>query len=197
MSILKKKPLSTVHRGAFNLTEAAIVAVLVLLAIIYYISNGNSLFSRSDYTEEITNASDIMTNTRGMLKTAGSYQFSSSSDMTGALIKFGGVPGTIAVNGTASSGSATLTNRWNGIITVAPVSTGSGSKTSFSLTYTAVPMEACAQMSQKLSGANNVGSTSINGSTTSGIVSASVAVSQCVADSGSTGANTLVFTSNT
>ncbi|MBY4841133.1 type 4 pilus major pilin [Pantoea sp. DY-5] len=197
MSILKKKTISAVHRGAFNLTEAAIVGVLVLLAIIYYISSGNSQFSRADYTEEITNASDIMTNTRGQMKTAGSYQFSSSSDMTGALIKFGGVPGTIAVNGTKSSGSATLTNRWNGSITVEPVSTGGGSNTSFALTYTQVPMEACTQMSQKLSGANNVASTSINGSTTSGPVSAAVAASQCTADSGSTGTNTLVFTSNT
>ncbi|MFV9671388.1 type 4 pilus major pilin [Pantoea sp. KXB25] len=197
MSTLKKKTISAVHRGAFNLTEAAIVGVLVLLAIIYYISSGNSLFGRSDYTEEITNASDMMTNTRGLLKTAGSYQFSSSSDMTGALIKFGGVPSTIAITGDKSAGSATMTNRWNGTITVAPVSTGGGSKTAFSLTYTKVPMEACTQMSQKLSGANNVASTSINGSTTSGTVSASVASSQCAADSGSTGTNTLVFTSNT
>lgn len=197
MSSLKKKTFSAVHRGAFNLTEAAIVGVLVLLAIIYYISNGNSLFTRTDYTEEITNASDIMTNTRGLLKTAGSYQFSSASDMTGTLVKFDGVPSTVAINGTKSSGTATLTNRWKGSITVEPVSSGGGSNTAFALTYTQVPLEACAQMAQKISGANNVASTSINGSTTSGLVSASVASTQCTADSGSTGTNTLVFTSKT
>lgn len=78
-----------------------------------------------------------------------------------------------------------------------PVNSGGGQKTAFSLTYTQVPQEACAQMSQKLSGANNVASTSINGSTTNGAVDSSVASAQCTADSGSTGTNTLVFTSNT
>jgi hypothetical protein len=80
---------------------------------------------------------------------------------------------------------------------VQPVSTGGGQNTAFSLTYTQVPQEACAQLAQKMSGANNVASTSINGTATSGAVSASVVASQCTADSGSTGTNTLIFTSNT
>ncbi|MGP2416730.1 type 4 pilus major pilin [Pantoea ananatis] len=197
MSILNKRTATAVHRGSWNLVEAGIVAVLVLGSIVYYISNGNSLFTRSDFTEEITNGSDMLTNARGLLKTAGVYQFSGASDMTGALIKNGGIPDTIAVNGDRSSGSATLTNRWKGSISFAPVSTGGGTNTAFSMTYTQVPVEACTQMAQKLSGANNVASTGINGSTTNGVVSASVASSQCTGNNGSTGTNTLVFTSAT
>lgn len=186
-----------VHRGALNLQEAVIVGIAALIVLVYVLASGNGLFSRSDYTEEMSNAGEIMTNTRGMLKTSGTYQFSSAEDMTGALVQFGGAPGSMAIIGTKSSGSASLINRWGGRVTVQPVSTSSGQNTAFSLTYLLVPQEACAQMAQKMSSANNVAATSINGSSTSGAVSASVVASQCTADNGSTGTNTLVFTSNT
>lgn len=188
---------SGVHRGALTLPEAIIVSVLALMVLVYVFSTGNSLFGRSDYTEEMSNVNEIMTNTRGMLKTGGTYQFSSGTAMTGALVQFGGAPGSMAVIGTKSSGSASLNNRWGGSVTIAPVSTNGGQNTAFSLTYAQVPQEACAQLAQKLSGSNNVASTGINGSTTSGIVSGSVAAAQCKADSGSTGTNTLIFTSST
>lgn len=188
---------TAVHRGALNLQEAVIVGIAALLVLVWVLASGNGLFSRSDYTEEMSNAGELMTNTRGMLKTSGTYQFSSAATMTGALIQFGGAPGSMAVIGTKSSGSASLNNRWGGSVTVQPVSTSGGQNTAFSLTYTKVPQEACAQLAQKMSGANNVASTGINGSATSGAVSASVAASQCTADSGSAGTNTLVFTSNT
>lgn len=188
---------SAVHRGALNLQEAVIVGIVSLLVLVWVLASGNGLFSRSDITEEMSNAGELMSNTRGMLKTSGTYQFSSAATMTGALIQFGGVPGSMAIIGTKSSGSASLNNRWGGSVTVQPVSTSGGQNTAFSLTYTKVPQEACAQLAQKMSGANNVASTGINGSATSGAVSASVAASQCTADSGSAGTNTLVFTSNT
>ncbi|WP_099319802.1 type 4 pilus major pilin [Erwinia amylovora] len=195
MSLLSKR--SGVHRGALTLPEAIIVSAVAMLIIVTVYASGGGLFRSADYNEEMSNVSDIMTNTRSMLKTGGVYDFSSAATMTGALVQFGGSPGSMAIIGTKSSGSATLNNRWGGTVTVTPVSTNGGQNTAFSLTYTQVPQEACAQMTQKLSGANNVASTSINGSTTSGVVSSSVAGSQCTADSGSTGTNTLVFTSNT
>ena len=188
---------SAVHRGALTLPEAIIVSAVSLIVIVAVYAGGGGLFRSADYNEEMSNVSEIMTNTRSMLKTGGIYDFSSAATMTGALVQFGGSPGSMAVIGTKSSGSATLNNRWGGTVTVTPVSTNGGQNTAFSLTYTQVPQEACAQMTQKLSGANNVASTSINGSSTSGVVSSSVAGSQCTADSGSTGTNTLVFTSNT
>lgn len=195
MSFLSRK--TAVHRGALTLPEAIIVSTVAMIIIIAVYASGGGLFNSADYSEEMSNSSEILTKTRGMLKTGGAYNFSSAAAMTGALVQFGGSPGGMPVNGTKSSGSASLTNRWGGSVTVQPVDTGGGQKTAFSLTYTQVPQEACAMMSQKLSGANNVASTSINGSTTTGLVSSSVASSQCKADSGSTGTNTLVFTSNT
>lgn len=188
---------SAVHRGALTLPEAIIVSAVAMIVIVAVYASGGGLFKSADYNEEMSNVNDIMTNTRSMLKTGGVYDFSSAATMTGALVQFGGAPGSMAVIGTKSSGSATLNNRWGGTVTVTPVSTSGGQKTAFSLTYTQVPQEACAQMTQKLSSANNVASTGINGSTTSGVVSSSVAGTQCTADSGSTGTNTLVFTSNT
>jgi len=198
MSLLSKRSgRSGVHRGALTLPEAIIVSAVAMIIIVTVYASGGGLFKSTDYNEEMSNVSDIMTNTRSMLKTGGVYDFSSAATMTGALVQFGGSPGSMAIIGTKSSGSATLNNRWGGTVTVTPVSTNSGQNTAFSLTYTQVPQEACAQMTQKLSGANNVASTSINGSITSGVVSSSVAGSQCTADSGSTGTNTLVFTSST
>ncbi|MEN4664574.1 type 4 pilus major pilin [Pantoea agglomerans] len=195
MSNLLKR--STVHRGALTLPEAIIVSAVAMVIVVAVYASGTGLFKSADYSEEMNNVSEIMTNTRGMLKTGGIYDFSSAADMTGKLVQFGGAPGSMAVIGTKSSGTATLNNRWGGNVTVGPVSTNGGQKTAFSVTYTQVPQEACAQMTQKLSGANNVASTGINGSTTSGAVSSSVAGTQCTADSGSTGTNTLVFTSST
>ncbi len=186
-----------IHRGALTLPEAIIVSAVAMVIVVTIYASGGNLFKTADYSEEMSNVSEIMTNSRGMLKTGGIYDFSSAADMTGKLVQFGGAPGSMAIIGTKSSGTATLNNRWGGSVQVAPVSTNGGQKTAFSVTYTQVPQEACAQMSQKLSGANNVASTSINGSTTSGVVSSSVAGTQCTADSGSTGTNTLVFTSNT
>lgn len=120
---------SAVHRGALNLQEAVIVGIAVLIVLVYVLASGNGLFSRSDYTEEMSNAGEIMTNTRGMLKTSGTYQFSSAATMTGALVQFGGAPGSMAVIGTKSSGSASLNNRWGGSVTVQPVATAGGQNT--------------------------------------------------------------------
>jgi len=65
---------SAVHRGALNLQEAVIVGIGSLLVLVWVLASGNGLFSRSDYTEEMSNAGEIMTNTCGMLKNSGTYQ---------------------------------------------------------------------------------------------------------------------------
>lgn len=83
---------------------------MVIIVAVY--ASGGGLFKSADYSEEMSNSSEIMTNTRGMLKTGGVYNFSSAATMTGALVQFGGAPGSMAVIGTKSSGSASLNNRW-------------------------------------------------------------------------------------
>lgn len=59
-----------VHRGALNLQEAVIVGIAVLLVLVGVLASGSGLFSRSDSTEEMSNAGEIMANTRGLLKTS-------------------------------------------------------------------------------------------------------------------------------
>ena len=70
--------------------------------------------------------------------------------MTGALIQMGGVPKTMTVRGTPSSGTATLYNSWGGAVTVAPAST-SGFNNGFTVTYEKVPQDACIQIATQIS----------------------------------------------
>nr|WP_320204185.1 type 4 pilus major pilin [Serratia marcescens] len=84
-----------------------------------------------------------------------------------------------------------------GAVTVQPVATAGGQKSSFSLTYAAVPQEACITLATKLSAAPSVVTTMVNGTSTNGAIAASAVGAQCTADKGSVGQNTLTFTSNT
>lgn len=186
-----------VNRGAITLIEAGVYFILAILVIAVAFTQGGSLFNRNDATTEYTNAGEILSNTRSMLKTNGIYNFSSAANMTGALIEFGGAPGGMTIVGTKSSGTATLANLWGGAVTVQPVATAGGQKSSFSLTYNAVPQEACITLATKLSADSNVVATKVNGTTTNGVVETSAVGTQCTADSGSAGTNVLTFTSAT
>ncbi|EKS6646041.1 prepilin [Enterobacter hormaechei] len=186
-----------VNRGAITLIEAGVYFILAILVIAFAFTQGGSLFNRNDATTEYTNAGDILANARSMLKTNGIYNFSSAAKMTGALIEFGGAPGGMTIVGTRSSGNATLVNLWGGAVTVQPVATGRGQKSSFSLTYNAVPQEACVTLATRLSGSPNIVATKVNGTTTNGVVETSAVGTQCTADSGSAGTNVLTFTSAT
>ncbi|MBU9819678.1 prepilin [Rahnella sp. BCC 1045] len=188
---------SRIHLGALTLQEAAIWFALALIVTVAGFAIGGGLFNRADYSQEFTNAAEMMTNARSMLKTAGAYDFSSAEAMTGALIQRGGAPSGMKVVGTPSSGTATLQNVWGGATTVGPVSNSGGQNTSFGLTFNLVPQEACIQMVQKMSSASNVASTSVNGTTTTGAVSSDDVGVECQADNGSIGVNVLVFNSNT
>ncbi|KKZ15841.1 prepilin [Serratia marcescens] len=190
-------PAPSVNRGAITLIEAGVYFILAILVIAFAFTQGGSLFNRNDATTEYTNAGEILSNARSMLKTNGIYNFSSATNMTGALIEFGGAPGGMTIVGTKSSGTATLANLWGGAVTVQPVATAGGQKSSFSLTYNAVPQEACITLATKLSADANVVATKVNGTTTNGVVDTSAVGTQCTADSGSAGTNVLTFTSNT
>lgn len=182
-----------IHRGVLSIEMLVILAVIAIMVITIFL-NAGSLFGKNETSNELANVQDIMTNTRTLLKTQGVYDFSDSSAMMGALIEFGGVPKSMTVVGESTSGSATLINTWGGSVTLAPAAS-SGGKTGFTLTYEKVPQQACATLATKVSQA--VAETAINGSSTVGTVSATTAGSQCTKDSGSTGTNTLKFTSLT
>ena len=156
----------TVHRGVLSIEMLVILAVIAIMAITIFL-NAGKLFSKNETSNELANVQEIMTNTRTLLKTQGVYDFSDTATMTGALIQFGGVPGSMSVVGEATSGSATLINTWGGSVTVEPTSSDGG-KTGFTLTYEKVPMEACTTLATKVSQA--VSETSVNGTTTTGTV---------------------------
>ncbi|WP_337263670.1 MULTISPECIES: type 4 pilus major pilin [unclassified Serratia (in: enterobacteria)] len=188
---------SAIHRGAITLLEAAIYIVIALVILTVAITQGGGLFNRNDASTEYNNAAELLTNTRTLMKTAGIYDFASAEAMTGAMIQFGGAPANMTVVGTKSSGSATLQNLWGGAVTVQPVATAGGQTSSFSLTYEAVPLEACITLATKLSAAPSIVTTQVNGTTTHGPVAASAIGAQCTADNGAVGQNSLTFTSNT
>ncbi|MBC3252396.1 prepilin [Serratia fonticola] len=194
---LTHTPHSAVNRGAITLFEAVIYFVLAIAVLTIAITQGGSLFNRNDANTEYSNAAELMTNTRTMLKTSGVYNFAAADAMTGALIQFGGAPANMTVVGTKSNGSAKLQNLWGGAVTVQPVATAGGQKSTFSLTYAAVPQEACITLAVKLSAAPSVVTTLVNGTSTNGAIAASAIGAQCTADKGSVGQNTLTFTSNT
>lgn len=185
-----------VHRGVLSIEMAVILAVIVVMVVVIF-ANSGSLFRKNDTTMELGNMQEIMTQTRTLLKTQGGYEFSDAARMTGSLIQFGGVPASMTTVGDRSSGSATVINTWGGSVTVQAEASGGGSKTGFSLTYDAVPQEACVTMATKMSQTSVVSETTLNGTMTAGPVTASDAGSQCQADTGSTGNNTLKFKSNT
>lgn len=182
-----------IHRGILSIEMVIILAVLAIAAITIFL-NAGSLFGKNDTSTEMANSQEIAINTRSLLKNGGIYDFNSAADMTGVLIKFGGVPKSMTIVGDASSGTATVINTWGGAVTVEPTAS-TGGKTGFSVTYEKVPMTACTAMSSKLS--QSFGETSINATKTVGLVNASSASTQCTKDNGSTGTNTLKFTSLT
>jgi hypothetical protein len=186
----------TIHRGVLSIEMVIILAVIVIL-VIYIFTNGGSLFRKNDITMELSNAQEIMTQTRTLLKTQGGYEFSDAARMTGTLVQFGGVPKSMTLTGDETSGSAGVINTWGGNVTVQAEASSGGSKTGFSLTYTSVPLDACVVMASKMSQTRVVSETTINGITTVGSITASDAGSQCQVDTGSNGNNTLKFKSNT
>ncbi|EDW9102929.1 prepilin [Salmonella enterica] len=194
-TMLSRCPTS-VHRGEANLLALVISIAVVAIMVIGVIKFGSNISDSNNVQAEYANATSLITNARARLKTDGVYDFSSAADMTGTLIRFGGVPGGMKIDGNKTSGTATLRSQWGGQITLAPSTSNGSAKSAFTLTYTSIPYEACTQLATQLSGAPSVVTTAINGTSNSGTVSAVNAGKQCVANSGSTGQNTLAFTTN-
>lgn len=198
-----------VNRGVLSIELVIILAVIAII-VIFIFANSGSLFRKNDVTMELSNAQEIMTNTRTLLKTQGGYEFTDNKQMTGLLIKVGGVPNSMTINGKKEDGTATVTNVWGGSVTVTPEKIdGSATNTGFSLTYEKVPLEACITMATKLSQTSAVSKTMINkkggnaaskegtGGEYTEAVKISEASKDCQADKGNTGTNVLIFTSNT
>jgi type II secretory pathway pseudopilin PulG len=176
------------------------IEILGVLAVIIIASAGAitlvyNMFSSNSTTTELSNVQHLATQTRGLMKSKGGYEFTSASTMTGTLIRAGGTSN-MTINGDASSGSATLSNDWGGDVLITPEKVGGSiNNKGFSVTYKNVPQEACTTLVTKLS-ESGVSETSISGTNNIGSVSPEQAGSQCQNDTGSTGNNTIIWKFN-
>lgn len=154
-----------------------------------------SLWSKKSVAVETSNIQTIVANAQ-MLKSNNGYNFTSASTMTGTLIQIGGAPKGMTIQGTASSGSATLWNGYGGQVVLAPVASN-GFNNGFSVTAQKVPQADCIAITTQFGSAGAFSAITINSTSFSdGVVSAESAGKACSSDSGMTGNNTLVFNHN-
>ncbi|EIX5869858.1 pilus assembly protein PilX [Salmonella enterica] len=184
------------HAKGWGIMEQGAIALVVIVVIALVLGGLYMLRSRTSVANESANIQTIITSTQGLLKGSDGYTFTSAAKMTGALIQMGGVPKSMTVRGTPSSGTATLYNSWGGDVTVAPAST-SGFNNGFSVTYEKVPQDACIQIATQISRSGLANGITLNSTALNdGKVTTEQASAQCTADNGSTGTNKLIFTIN-
>ncbi|MCV9879280.1 type 4 pilus major pilin [Brenneria izbisi] len=182
------------HRG-WAIMENAAVALAVIGVIVVILGSIYMLWARKNVASEVTSYQNLITSAQGLLKGSGGYNFSSGTKMTGSLIQVGGAKG-VTIQGTASSGTATLWNTWGGQIILTPVA-ANGFNNGFTLTSEKIPQDACITIATRMSAGGVVSGITINSSShADGQVSLETAGTECLADSGRTGQNKLTFTVN-
>lgn len=184
-----------VNRGWLSL-ETGGVLLLIMVGTVLALIAVSSMFNKNDTNTELANVQNLMNQTRGLLKSQGTYTYTSAAKMTGVLIQAEGAKG-MKINGTASSGTATMENIWGGAVLVSPEKVnGSTNFKGFSVTYNNVPQSACVILATKMSETNLASEISISGTNNVGGVTSENAGTQCKADNGSVGQNILIFKSN-
>ncbi|GKW03163.1 type 4 pilus major pilin [Pectobacterium carotovorum] len=182
------------HRG-WAIMENGAVALIVIVVIALVLGGISMLLGRKDVGVEVSNYQNLITSAQGLLKDSSGYNFSSGTKMTGTLIQVGGVKG-ITIQGSRSSGTATLWNSWGGQIVLAPVASN-GFNNGFTLTSEKIPQEACIAIVTRMSASGTASGITINSAShEDGLVSLESAGSECLADTGRTGQNKLTFTIN-
>lgn len=176
--------------------EQGAIGLLYAIVITVVLGGVWKLFSAKDSTTEVSSLQTMMSNGTA-LKGPNGYDFSSGASMTGFLIQKGGAPSGFTVHGTASSGTATLTNSYGGQVVMAPVANSNGYNNGFSVTTQSVTQAGCIDIATRMASAGSSSSMAINSTDfSSGQVSSEAIGQACTADSGRTGNNTLVFTHN-
>ncbi|WP_248767861.1 type 4 pilus major pilin [Pseudomonas sp. MWU12-2345] len=162
------------QRGYIDLSMM-FVLIVIAIGIGYAIYNGGSLLASSDVSNEQSNISQLIANTRKLKGSAG--YGASGTDLVTQLVASKGLPN-MSISG------ATLYNAWNGAVTV--LSGGMN----FVITENGLPQDACMTLATKLSRGQKV-TTSINGgSAVTGEVTSASASSTCTDSSN----NTLAWT---
>ncbi|MFC3941538.1 pilus assembly protein PilX [Pseudomonas gingeri NCPPB 3146 = LMG 5327] len=151
------------------------VLICIAIGIGYAIYNGGSLLSSSDVSNEQSNISQLIANTRKLKGSAG--YGASGTDLVAQLVASKGLPN-------MSLSGSTLYNAWNGAVSV--VSGGMN----FVITDSGLAQDACMTLATKLSRGQKV-TTSINGgSAVTGEVTSANAAASCT----DTSNNTLAWT---
>lgn len=183
------------HRG-WAFLEQGSVALIVIFVIVVVLGGYYKLKGSVDLGNEAANIQNLITSTQNLMKGSDGYTFSSGDKMMGALIQIGGTPKGMTLHGTASSGTATVTNTWGGAVSLAPLAS-SGFTNGFTVTYEMVPQSQCIKISTQISKSGIANGITINSSShDDGKVTIEDASSQCAADNGNNGTNTLIFTVN-
>lgn len=180
--------------GSADQGGSGIVGILGLIFVVGLIWGLWSLFNGG---QEASNISDIATKTKGYMGGRTGYDFTSGDTMTGNFIQRGFAPGSMRVVGDPDSGTATMWNVWGGQVVLAPVSSGSGMNTGFSITTNKVPLKECISLAQQYGNGIIFSEISINSSLHSdGTITSEEAGKECTKNSGSAGTNTMKFQVN-
>nr|WP_310615715.1 type 4 pilus major pilin [Pantoea cypripedii] len=181
----------------WGILEQGSIAIWTIIALCFVGALLYALLGKKSVAVETSNIQTIVTNAQQLKQTQGGYNFTSGTSMTGTLIQQGGAPKAgWTIQGTASSGTATMWNSYGGQVVMAPVATN-GFNNGFSVTTQKVPQADCISIVTQLGSGGAFSAISINSTDYSdGIVSAEDAGKACSADTGMTGNNTLVFTHN-
>ncbi|ECA1950150.1 pilus assembly protein PilX [Salmonella enterica subsp. enterica serovar Virchow] len=172
--------------------------ILLILIVVGLVAAGIwSMWGKKDAGSELTNYQNLATNIIGQMKSVDGYSFTNGARMTGAVIQAGAAKG-MTIKGDPASGSATLWNAWGGAVVVAPdTAGGTGFNNGFTITTSKIPQSACVSLTTGMSRSGGTSGIKINASNHADArVTADAAATECVADNGRTGVNTLVFSFN-
>lgn len=180
--------------GSADQGGSGILGILGLVVVVGLIWGLWALFNGG---QEASNISDIATKTKGYMGGRTGYNFTSGTTMTGNFIQRGFAPGNMRVVGDADSGTATLWNAWGGQVVLAPVSSGAGMNSGFSITTNKVPMKDCISLAQQFGNGGIFSEIAINSTQhPDGTVTSEEAGKECTKNSGSAGTNTMKFQVN-
>ncbi|OWQ61363.1 type 4 pilus major pilin [Stenotrophomonas maltophilia] len=165
-------------KSQLGLTAIELGVCLIVVAVVFGLAaaNGSKLWGDSESTNEISNVSSLVSQTRG-LKSVNGYGTSGTS-LLPQLDSLGALPKSMPYS------TGTLTNAWGGNVTL--VSTGSG----FTLTYNSVPKANCIEMALKVSKSGALTTKAGTGAAIAGPLTAAEATTGCAAAT-----NTVTFTS--